>query len=274
MQNLSFGYSPKKLLYKDVSMRLEQGIIYGLLGKNGAGKSTLLKNMIGLLFPLGGTIWINGFDPKKRQPAFLETIYFIPEEPYVPALSIEKYVQLFSAFYPRFDKAQFDQYLQDLDVHTSGKLNTLSFGQQKKFVIAFGLACNTQVLLLDEPTNGLDIPSKKRFRRLIAAAMNETRTIVISTHQTKDLENLIDQIIIVDEGRLLLNASVASISEKLQFKTIETRPQPDKVLYVEESLSGFAIVEENAASHGTKVNIEHLFNAVTDNPERIRQIFN
>src|SRR4051812_4070620 len=163
IENLSFGYNRKKLLYKNLTLSLEAGSIYGLLGKNGAGKSTLLKNLIGLLFPSEGRIVVNNFIAKKRLPSFLETIYFIPEEVYVPSLTIKNYRNLFAPFYPHFDDVLFASYLQELGVKSEGKLNTLSFGQQKKFIIAFALACNTQVLLLDEPTNGLDIPSKAQF---------------------------------------------------------------------------------------------------------------
>ncbi len=273
IQNMSFGYNSKKLLYKNLSLSLETGSIYGLLGRNGAGKSTLLKNMIGLLFPLEGTIEVNGFSPKKRLPSFLETIYFIPEEVYVPSLTIKKYINLFSPFYPNFNAAQMCNHLQELDVKTADKLNTLSFGQQKKFIIAFGLACNTKVLLLDEPTNGLDIPSKKRFRKLIASEMNDDRMIFISTHQIRDLDNLIDRVVIVDDGQLLLDASVAAIGEKLLFTDVDEIQDKDKILYAEESLHGISIVTENTINADTKVNLEHLFNAVTENPERIKQLF-
>ncbi|MFM9909945.1 MAG: ATP-binding cassette domain-containing protein [Chitinophagaceae bacterium] len=273
IKNLSFGYHRKKLLYRNLNLQLKTGSIYGLLGRNGAGKSTLLKNMIGLLFPLKGTIHVNDFIPGQRLPSFLQTIYFIPEEVYVPSLTIDSYVNLFSPFYPKFDKVQLKQHLQELDVETTGKLNTLSFGQQKKFIIAFGLACNTAVLLLDEPTNGLDIPSKKRFRKLIASIMNEERMIFISTHQIRDLDNLIDRVIIVDEGELLLNESVASIGEKLLFKSVNSISEEDRVLYSEESLNGIAVVVENTRAVDSKVNLEHLFNAVTENPDRIKMIF-
>jgi ABC-2 type transport system ATP-binding protein len=273
VKNMSFGYSRKKLLYKNISLILESGSIYGLLGRNGAGKSTLLKNMIGLLFPLKGSINVNGFAPRKRLPAFLETIYFIPEEVYVPALTIQRYINLFSPFYPKFDKEQFARHLDDLDVKTQEKLNTLSFGQQKKFIIAFGLACNTEVLLLDEPTNGLDIPSKKRFRKLIASVMNENRMIFISTHQIRDLDNLIDRVVIVDEGELLLHASIASIAQKLSFKIVDTVSGNDTFLYAEESLKGISVVTENSTADESHVNLEHLFNAVTEHPEIIKKVF-
>ncbi len=273
VENLSFGYKRKKLLYKNLSLKLEMGSIYGLLGKNGAGKSTLLKNFIGLLFPKGGKISVNGYEPKKRWPSFLETIYFIPEEVYVPALTIEGYKKLFAPFYPLFNEEQFHNYLEQLDVHDKGKLNTLSFGQQKKFIIAFALACNTRVLLLDEPTNGLDIPSKIKFRKLIASVFTDDKIIFISTHQIRDLDNLIDRVIVVDNGELLLNASIHEISGKLCFKSVKELPETGRVLYAEDSLKGHTIVVENTENEDSKVNLEHLFNAITENPSMAKSIF-
>lgn len=273
IQNLSFGYKKRKLLYKNLNLKLEAGSIYGLLGKNGAGKSTLLKNFIGLLFPKGGKISVNGFEPKKRWPSFLETIYFIPEEVYVPPLTVEGYKNLFSPFYPSFNEDQFYSYLEQLDVKDKGKLNGLSFGQQKKFIIAFALACNTKVLLLDEPTNGLDIPSKIKFRKLIASVFTDDKIIFISTHQIRDLDNLIDRVIIVDEGELLLNASIGDIAEKLCFKIVNELNEQESILYSEESLKGFLIVAKNENAEDTKVNLEHLFNAITYNPARAKAIF-
>jgi ABC-2 type transport system ATP-binding protein len=191
----------------------------------------------------------------------------------VPSLTINGYRNLFAPFYPCFENEKFNLYLKELDVKDEGKLNTLSFGQQKKFVIAFALACNTKVLLLDEPTNGLDIPSKIQFRKLIASVMNEGRTIVISTHQVRDLENLIDRIIIVDNGFLLLNASLGDISEKLCFKTVAEVDDSVRVLHSEDTLKGISVVQENPRGEESKVNLEQLFNAVTENPEVIKAIF-
>jgi ABC-2 type transport system ATP-binding protein len=273
IENLSFGYSKKKLLYKNLTLTLGEGSIYGLLGKNGAGKSTLLKNLVGLLFPTDGTITIDGYSPKKRLPSFLQTIYFIPEEVNVPGLTIHKYMNLFAPFYPAFNKEQFYNYLDQLDVKDQGKLNTLSFGQQKKFIIAFALACNTKILLLDEPTNGLDIPSKIRFRKLISSVFDKERMIIISTHQIRDLDNLIDRVAIVDNGELLLNASITEIAQKLCFKTVAEITDKNKVLYSQESLKGYSVVIENIANEDSKIDLEQLFNCVTENPEKAKSIF-
>lgn len=273
IENLSFGYKKKKLLYKNLTLKLQEGSIYGLLGKNGAGKSTLLKNLVGLLFPTSGSITINGYSPKKRLPSFLQTIYFIPEEVNIPGLTIQKYMHLFAPFYPAFNEGQFFNYLDQLDVKDQGKLNTLSFGQQKKFIIAFALACNTKILLLDEPTNGLDIPSKIRFRKLISSVFDSDRMIFISTHQIRDLDNLIDRVVIVDNGSLLLNASITEIAQKLCFKTISDIPDMDKILYAEESLKGYSVVMENSNNEDSKIDLEQLFNGITENPEKAKAIF-
>ena len=273
VKNLSFGYKRGKLLYKNLNLSLPAGSIYGLLGKNGAGKSTLLKNFTGLLFPKGGSLLVNGYVPKKRWPSFLSTIYFIPEEVYVPSLTITGYKKLFAPFYPLFNEEEFHHYLDILDVHDKGNLKTLSFGQQKKFIIAFSLACNTKILLLDEPTNGLDIPSKIQFRKLISSVFTNDKMIFISTHQIRDLDNLIDNVIIVDNGELLLQASIDQISKKLSFKIVDELPGENETLYAESSLKGHSIVVENKTAEESKVNLEYLFNAVTGNPVKAKSIF-
>lgn len=271
--NLTFGYSPKRLLYKNLTLSIEKGSIYGLLGKNGAGKSTLLKNMAGTLFPVAGSVLVNGLNPRGRKPSFLQTVYYIAEDVYVPALTIKQYKNLFAPFYPLFNADNFYKYLQELDVSVDGKLNKLSFGQQKKFVIAFALACNTEILLMDEPTNGLDIPSKAQFRKLIASVMTDDRIIFISTHQIRDLENMIDKVMIVDNGNLLLHSSIAEIAGKLCFKTVAEIPTGIKVLYAEKMLRGTSVIIENITGEDSSLNLEHLFNGITENPAMAKQLF-
>lgn len=271
--NLSFGYNRKNLLYKNLSLSIKNGNIYGLLGKNGAGKSTLLKNIAGILFPMAGEVTVDEMNPKMRRPSFLKTVYYIPEEVHVPALTIKKYLSLFAVFYPNFDLNLLNKYLKQLDVEVPGKLSDLSFGQQKKFIIAFGLACNTKVILMDEPTNGLDIPSKSQFRKLVASVMTDNRIILISTHQTRDLENLIDQVIIVDNGQLLLHTSMEEINQRLCFETVREFPGNSKVLYAENDLKGMSIVRENLTGDDSRINLEYLFNGVTANPNLTKEIF-
>ncbi|MDO6390415.1 ABC transporter ATP-binding protein [Pontibacter sp. BT731] len=262
IENLSFGYSRKSLLFRNLNLKLQEGHIYGLLGKNGAGKSTLLKNMVGLVSPMEGSCQVNGFDSCKRQPAMLENLYFIPEEIYMPSLTAKQFVANTAPFYPFFDEDAFYRYLSEFEVPTHAVFSKMSFGQQKKAIIAFGLATNTSALIMDEPTNGLDIPSKVQFRRIIASALTENRCIIISTHQVRDLDSLIDTLVVVHNREIVLNESLDAISERLTFTTI---PESEalQALYAEDALRGKQAILPNVMGNYSKVDMELLFNAIT-----------
>ena len=273
VDSVSFGYNPKKLIFENLSVKLHPGHIYGLLGKNGAGKSSLLRNIAGLLFPTAGRIEVNGYEPRKRQPAFLADFFLIPEEIFLPPVTVEKYIATLAPFYPKFDEAQFRNYLKEFDIPEGNKITNLSYGQKKKVLIAFGLASNTKYLIMDEPTNGLDIPSKGQFRKIVSSALDPHRVILISTHQVRDLDNLIDAIIILEDSKILLHHSLEEISEKLRFATLVTTEDDSRVLYSEPSLKGYTVVMENWEQEESRVDLERLFNAVMNNPARIRKIF-
>ncbi|WP_221390787.1 ATP-binding cassette domain-containing protein [Dyadobacter sp. NIV53] len=274
LDHVSFGYSKHKRLFDNLSMKLNSGHIYGLLGKNGAGKSSLLRNMAGLLFPLNGKIQINGHEPKKRQPAFLQDIFFIPEEIYLPSVTIDQYLKVHAPFYPKFDEQQFRRYIKEFDIPEGNKLTGMSYGQKKKVLTAFALATNTRILLMDEPTNGLDIPSKSQFRKIVSSALEPDRLILISTHQVRDLDNLIDSIIILEDSEILIQHSLDIVSERLHFGTVSSINHDSNVLYSEPSLRGYKAVTENLEQEESRVDLEQLFNAVMENPARIKQIFN
>lgn len=273
LDRVTFGYSKKKKLFEDLSLRLESGHIYGLLGKNGAGKSSLLRNMVGLLFPLDGKINVSGFEPQKRQPAFLQDVFFIPEEIYLPSVTIQKYLDMVAPFYPKFDDNQFQKYISEFDIPVGNKLTGMSYGQKKKVLIAFALATNTKVLIMDEPTNGLDIPSKSQFRKIVSSTLDKDRLILISTHQVRDLDNLIDTIIILEDSKILISHSLDLVAERLCFGTLPSIEYDERVLYSEPSMRGYKAVFENSTQEETRVDLEQLFNAVLENPERIRKIF-
>lgn len=274
LDHVSFGYSKNKMLFDDLSMRLDPGHIYGLLGKNGAGKSSLLRNMAGLLFPLKGKIDVNGYEPRNRQPAFLQDLFFIPEEIYLPSVTINQYLNTLAPFYPKFDEQQFRLYIKEFDIPEGNKLTGMSYGQKKKVLTAFALATNTKVLLMDEPTNGLDIPSKSQFRKIVSSALEPNRLILISTHQVRDLDNLIDGIIILEDSEILIQHSLDVVAERLHFGTLPSVEFDSRVLYSEPSLRGYKAVIENSDHEESRVDLEQLFNAVMENPARIKQIFN
>lgn len=273
IHDLHFGYKKKKI-FTGLSLELQPGHIYGLLGKNGTGKSTLLRNMAGLLFPHQGSVNVLGFTPGKRQPDFLKDIFMVPEEFFLPDIPIEHLVKYHAPFYPKFNDGQFNRYITEFEIPRSNTLQKMSYGQKKKVLISFGLACNTSVLLMDEPTNGLDIMSKSQFRKVMAGCIDESKCVVISTHQVKDLENLIDRITIIDEGRILFDQTIDNITRKLSFHISFDSEEIKQAIYHESSLRGSAIITRNSENVESKLDLELLYKAIILNGNTIRSVFN
>ncbi len=272
IQDLHFAYKKKKV-FTGLNLSLQPGHIYGLLGKNGTGKSTLLRNIAGLLFPDQGKVKVLNYNPGQRNPGFLQELFMVPEEFYLPNVSIEKFVACNATFYPKFDHNQFKTYLKEFEIPADNKLQQMSYGQKKKVLISFALACNTSLLLMDEPTNGLDIMSKSQFRKVIAGALDENKCIIISTHQVKDMESLIDRITVIDEGRILFDQTVDRITSKLSFKISFDNTEIKHALYREESLKGSSIITTNAEDEEGKLDLEMLYKAIVTNGEAIRSVF-
>lgn len=265
VNNISFKYAGQRnLVFDNFSLELEANNIYGLLGKNGTGKSTLLYLISGLLRAKKGTVSFDGIETKKRRPETLSEIFIVPEEFDLPAMSLNDYVRINEPFYPRFSREVLEACLVDFELTTDVKLNALSMGQKKKVFMSFALAAGTKLLLMDEPTNGLDIPSKSQFRKVVAQHMTEDRTLIISTHQVHDVESLLDHVLILSRQKLLLDASVADLTEKYTFE-YRTPDEMDDVIYAEPSLQGNAVIAPRKAdSPETQINLELLFNAVNE----------
>ena len=259
IRDLFFGYT-RETLFSALNLSLGPGNICGLLGKNGAGKTTLLKLMAGLRFPKQGEILISGHSPRDRSPRFLEELILLQEEFSLPPVSPAQYERLYAPFYPRFDPGLFRQYLREFELEPQQNLEGYSFGQKKKFLLAFGLATDCRLLLLDEPTNGLDIPSKRQFRKALASVLTEDRSVVISTHQVRDLENLIDPVIILEEGRIVFNHTLAEIADRLSLQRRVNPPDPEEALYAEKTLGGYLVVAENRNDEESHIELELLFN--------------
>jgi ABC-2 type transport system ATP-binding protein len=272
LKNLSFGYT-KERLFSNLDLTIRGGSIYGLLGKNGAGKTSLLKLICGLRIPDAGACSVLGWEPSLRPASLLEDVYFLPEEFYIPPISAQLYRQIYAPFYPRFSEEAFREYLGEFDLPSKKRLSELSYGQKKKFLLAFGLSTGCRLVLLDEPTNGLDIPSKSQFRRLLAGAGAEDRIILISTHQVRDMENLIDPIIILDEGKIIFQQPMYEVSRRLHVEMQMEQPSGDGVLYCEKALGGYVVVRKNDSGEETQLDLETLFNTVVANRDRIDELF-
>ncbi len=261
IKDLHFGYPRQEELFNSLSVHLEAGSITGLLGKNGAGKTSLLKLLTGLLHPKSGNISVLDHKPRNREVSMLNDVFLVPEEFYFPAISIAGYIKAYSPFYPGFDGAMMDRILVEFELRAQSNLQKLSHGQKKKFLIAFALATRCRLLVLDEPTNGLDIPSKALFRKILAGSLDENQLVVISTHQVKDVENLIDKIIMLDNGKVIFQQTITEISQKVCFIS-GTSADMEGAIYSESVPGGYRLIMPNGHAE-TEVDIELLFNAIT-----------
>lgn len=273
LKDLSFNYQNCEKLFKNITLHIPQGGIYGLLGRNGAGKTTFLKILSGLIFPTNGSCSVMESIPSSRKPNFLADIYYLPEDLYVPNFSAETYIKFYSPFYPHFNKKMMQEYLNEFNLPLNKFLNHFSYGQKKKFLIAFGLATNCRIFILDEPTNGLDIPSKTQFRKLLASTITNEKLFIISTHQVHDVENLIDNILVLEQGEIIFHKNLLDISKNLVFTQQQNEPD-STCIYSEKNLNGYNALIPNINNLDTHVNLEFLFNALLTNKQKIQAIFN
>lgn len=274
VENISFSYRRgKKEVLHDFSLSLERGRVYGLLGKNGAGKSTLLYLMSGLLTPKSGKIMYHDTDVRRRLPITLQDMFLVPEEFELPPISLVSYVELNSQFYPRFSKEDMVKYLHYFEMEQDIDLGALSMGQKKKVFMSFALATHTSLLIMDEPTNGLDIPGKSQFRKFIASGMSDDRTIIISTHQVRDIDKILDHVVIMDNSHVLLDASTANICGKFLFVESDDRELTKDAIYTLPSIQGNFQMLPNTDDEESEINLELLFGAALTDPEKIKGMF-
>lgn len=273
VQNISFAYKKKNPVLKDFSLDIAPSGIYGLLGRNGAGKSTLLYLIAGLLTPDSGKVLFNGTDTRLRKPTTLSDIFIVPEEFDLPNISLKNYLKLNARFYPNFSEQDLNTHLNTFDLTPDLNLGSLSMGQKKKAFMCFALACNTPLLLLDEPTNGLDIPGKSRFRKFIVSSMDDNRTILISTHQVRDIDRILDHIIITETNSVIFNRSVSDIISHLKFVTTDNSRLISEALYAQPSVGGSNIIIPNTDGDDTELNLESFFEFALADPQALNDAF-
>ena len=271
LKELSFSYSGKKEVLDRINLEVGSGHICGLLGKNGEGKTTLLNLLSGQIFPDQGSCLVLEEIPSERNARFLQQIFLLPEEISMPEVTAIEYIKMYAAFYPTFRDDICKACVESFEINLSDRLSKMSQGQRKKVAITLALAAHTPLLLMDEPTNGLDIPSKATFRRLVASLIDDNQTVIISTHQVRDLESLIDTVLILDQRQILLNKTLNEIGEKLYFGPL--LPE-EKALYSEPTSQGTIGVTARDGKEETAVSLELLFNAAITYPKEIQRIMN
>lgn len=274
IEDISFAYRKgRKQVFRHFNAGLELGGIYGLLGKNGAGKSTLLHLMAGLVAPSEGKVLLHGEEMSKRSVTSLQSLFLVPEEFSLPAVSLDRYVRYMAPFYPRFSAEVLKRALDCFELSGDLHLDRLSMGQRKKVFVSFALAANTEWLLLDEPTNGLDIPGKRQFRKILVQEMNEERGVVISTHQVQDVEHLLDRLLIVDQGQALLQKTVAEVCETVRFAQTSDPDLLRRAIYQLPSLQGASVLLPNEDGVESNLDLELLFNALMEKREEVTALF-
>lgn len=271
LKELSFSYNRKKEILDRINLEVGSGHICGLLGKNGEGKTTLLNLLSGQIFPDQGSCLVLKETPSERNARFLQQIFLLPEEISMPEVTAIEYIKMYAPFYPTFRDDICKACVESFEINLSDRLSKMSQGQRKKVAITLALAAHTPLLLMDEPTNGLDIPSKATFRRLVASLIDDNQTVIISTHQVRDLESLIDTVLILDQRQILLNKTLNEIGEKLYFGPL--LPE-EKALYSEPTPQGTIGVTARDGKEETAVSLELLFNAAITYPKEIQRIMN
>lgn len=273
LNDVTFSYSAKRELIRDFSMHIQPGNVYGLLGKNGSGKSTLIYLICGLLRPSSGKIEFKGMVPIERKPEFLEDVFLVPEEFSLPKVMLKEYVAINAPFYPKFDFEKMRHYLNMFELTDDMHLGSLSMGQKKKVFLSFAMATNTSLLILDEPTNGLDITAKRNFRQAITQCIDDSKSVLISTHQINDVDKTLDHVIIMDQNGVLLNSSLVDVASHLRFDFTRDADRAANALISLEQPGGMSIIEPlTDPDMETEVNLESLYEFTLGNPQLINNL--
>ena len=237
IKNLTKTFGKFKAL-DDLSMTIPKGSVYGLVGPNGAGKSTAIRHITGVYRPDSGEIFVNG-QPVYENPAIKETIGYIPDEIFFfPSASLEDMRSYYKGIYPQFDDALFDRLYEVFQLPKKGQIRRFSKGMQKQAAFHLAICTRPDILILDEPVDGLDPVMRRQVWSLLLSdvAQRET-TVLISSHNLRELEDICDHVGIMDHGKMLLERSLAD----MQGNTVKLQlvgQVPDGLEILHETSSG------------------------------------
>ena len=212
--NKSYG---KKNVLNDVSFKIEEGSIVGLLGPNGCGKTTLIKILTGLIKDHTGIVKIGNEEPG---PYTKSIVAFLPDKSYLPGwMRPVDAIEYFADFYKDFDKAKAEKMVSDFRLDPKQKLKTMSKGQQEKLCLILVMCRQAKFYVLDEPLGGLDPASRSAILDLIMNNYAQNASVLISTHLINDVEKIFDHVLMISEGKLIVDSHVNEIRKK--GKTVE-----------------------------------------------------
>ena len=205
----------KKLALDGVSFAIEPGRIVGIIGPNGAGKTTVLKAILGLT-PFEGSLKVLGLDPSENRDALMRDACFIADVAVLPKwLKVSQALEFAAGVHPRFDRARAEEFLKRTDITMKHRVRELSKGMVTQLHLALILAIDAKLLVLDEPTLGLDLLYRRAFYdTLLNDYFDKERTIVITTHQVEEVENLLTDVIFINRAKIVLDTPVESLGQR------------------------------------------------------------
>lgn len=211
INHLSKNYDSKKIL-KDINLKISSGKIIGLLGKNGTGKTTLIKLINDLLTPTEGEIKIKG---KKIGVESKKIISYLPEKTYLnKQMKVYEVLEYFNDFYDNFDLKKAHKLLKDLKLDINQKLSKMSKGMQEKVGLVLVMSRKADLYILDEPLGGVDPATRDYILDTILSNFNENASIIISTHLISDIEKILDEVIFIDDGKIILHSGADELRNK------------------------------------------------------------
>ena len=237
LKNITKKFGDFKAL-DDLSMRVPKGTVYGLVGPNGAGKSTAIRCIVGVYRPGSGSITMDGGNVYEN-PAMKMRIGYIPDDVfYFPAATLEEMRAYYRGMYPNFDDALFERLYEIFNLPRKGPIRRFSKGMQKQAAFHLAICCRPDVLILDEPVDGLDPVMRRQVMSLILSDVAERgTTVLISSHNLRELEDVCDHVGIMDHGRMLLEKSLADMQGSTHKLQMVGQP-PENLEILHESVSG------------------------------------
>ena len=213
-RNLRKAYR-SKLALNDTSFEIEAGKIIGLIGPNGAGKTTALKAILGLV-PFEGDLKVLGLDPRKQRDELMNEVCFIADVAVLPRwIRVKEAIDFVDGIHPRFDRAKCERFIANTQLNPNLRVREMSKGMIVQLHLALVMAIDAKLLVLDEPTLGLDILYRKQFyQRLLEDYFDEQKTIIITTHQVEEIENILTYVMFIRDGKIVLTAPMDEVADR------------------------------------------------------------
>ena len=264
-----------KPVLENLSLTIEPGHVYGLIGRNGAGKTSLMNCITGILTfkRKHQPIYLDGVKLNVNNPNDHAKLFYVTDTISSIHILADAFANTLACFYPNFSVESYKANMEMFHMNRNVFLDELSLGEKKSVFLSYAFASGAPYIIMDEPTNGLDITSRKVFRKLIASCMTPDRAIVISTHHINEISSLLDHILILDKRHLVFDRSVMETGSVLSFIESDDEDLRQQALYSMKSAYGNRMILPNTGGTDSEIDYELLFEAVLENGKAINELF-